>query len=721
MEIHRDPDEAYAYTARGNLVAVITNGTAVLGLGDIGPLASKPVMEGKAVLFKKFADIDVFDLELNASDPDQFVACVVALEPTFGAINLEDVKAPECFYIESELRRRLDIPVFHDDQHGTAIISGAALLNAIELQGKSLPQLKMVVSGAGASAVACTRFYCRLGVNVENVLMCDSKGVLHEGRTDLNEQKQQFARRTDARTLADALVGADLFLGLSRGGLVNADMVKKMGSKPIIFALANPDPEIGYEEAKRACPTAVVATGRSDFPNQVNNVLGFPGIFRGALDVRATDVTEEMKIAAAHALADLARKDVPQVVSKAYGADFSFGPDYIIPKPFDPRVVQWVAPAVAEAAVASGVARLKLNMAQYRETLRGLIGGSTAIMRKFVSRAQKAPRRIVFPESHDPRILKACSILCDEGIAEPILLGSAERIAASIKEHEIDLDPGRFFIADPVSHPCFDDFVQHYQRARERKGVNYASAVKMMRRRTTFGMMMVARGLADGIVTGIDHSYPESIRPALTIIGLAPGVHRTAGMYLMLHRSGMLFFADTTVNVETNSEVLADLGEMVADVVSTTFEVHPRVAFLGYSNFGSARTRTSDTVQRAVEQLQRRRPDLEVEGELQANVAVDYALQKRNFPFTRLRGPANVLIFPNLEAGNAAYKLMRELGEVPAVGPVLLGMDKPTTVLERDCSVDNIVQMTAMTVVQAQLRADERSTDGIGLSEDEQA
>ncbi|TPV92533.1 MAG: NADP-dependent malic enzyme [Myxococcales bacterium FL481] len=712
LEIHKDPGAAYAYTARGNLVAVITNGTAVLGLGDIGPLASKPVMEGKGVLFKKFADIDVFDLELDAKDPDRFVDCVCALAPTFGGINLEDVKAPECFYIESELRKRLDIPVFHDDQHGTAIISGAALLNAVELQGKKLSELRMVVSGAGASAVACTRFYCRLGISIENVLMCDSKGVLHHERTDLNEEKREFARRTNARTLSEALVGADLFLGLSRGGLVDAAMVSTMAERPIVFALANPDPEIGYDEAKGAAPNAVVATGRSDFPNQVNNVLGFPGIFRGALDVRAKTVNEAMKIAAARALAELTRKDVPQVVNRAYGEEFRFGPDYIIPKPFDPRVVQWVAPAVAQAAAESGVAREPVELDEYRQRLSGLTGGSTAIMRKFVTRAQRAPQRILFPESHDARILKACTILVDEGIAEPVLLGSRERIIKDVQKHDLELDLDRVSIVEPARDPRFSDFVAKYHVQRQRKGVDEIAARETMRRRTPFGMMMVAEGFADGIVTGMCHSYPDSIRPALSIIGLAPGGRRTAGMYLMLHRRGMLFFADTTVNVSTSADVLADVAEMVADAASTTFEIHPRVAFLSYGNFGSARTAGAEGVRRAVEQLHRRRPDLEVEGELQANVAVDYALQKRNHPFTRLTGPANVLIFPNLEAGNAAYKLMRELGEVPAVGPVLLGMDKPVTVLERDCSVDNVVQMTALTVVQAQLRSRERARAG---------
>jgi malate dehydrogenase (oxaloacetate-decarboxylating)(NADP+) len=704
MEIARDPKTASLYTARQNLVAVISNGTAVLGLGDIGPLASKPVMEGKGVLFKKFADVDVFDLELDAKDPDRLIDIVAALEPTFGGINLEDIKAPECFYIESELKKRMNIPVFHDDQHGTAIISGAAMLNAAEIQGKAVEDLRVVVSGAGASAIACTRFYVSLGVKAENVLMCDSKGVLYKGRDNMNETKQEFAWDTDARTLADALRGADLFLGLSRAGLVTADMVKSMSDKPIIFALANPDPEISYADAKAARPDAIVATGRSDTDNQVNNVLGFPGIFRGALDVEATDINEAMKVAAARALAELARRDVPESVNRAYGGDFNFGPDYIIPKPFDPRVVQWVAPAVAQAAIDSGVATREYDDASYRSRLRNLLGGSTAILRKFFRMARRGPRRIVFPEGDDLRILRACEILVDEGTARPILLGRPDLIAALIEEHDVNLRPEDYEILDPASDERAETFAQKLHEARRRSGVDYIGAMKLMQgRRAYFGMMLVREGLADGIVSGVRYSYPETIRPALQIIGLAPGARRTAGAYLMLHRNGIKFFADTTVNVELDAEGLADVAEMVADAASGVFGVEPRVAMLGYGNFGSAKSPSSRRVKEAVALLEKRRPELEVEGEMQANVAVNYELQKRNFPFSRLQGPANVLIFPNLESGNVAYKLMRELGDVAAVGPLLLGMAKPVTVLERDCDVDNIVQMTVLTVVQAQL------------------
>ncbi|MCA9649469.1 MAG: NADP-dependent malic enzyme [Myxococcales bacterium] len=706
LAIKEDPRAAYEYTARGNLVAVISNGTAVLGLGNLGPLAAKPVMEGKGVLFKKFADIDVFDLEIDATDPERFVDVVAALEPTFGGINLEDIKAPESFYIEEALKKRMNIPVFHDDQHGTAIISGAALINAAYLQDKRIEDLKVVVSGAGASAVACARFFISLGVHAENLLMVDSTGVIFEGRTErMNEIKAQFLRKTEARTLADAMKGADVLLGLSVGGLVTPAMVETMAERPIIFALANPDPEIPYEEAKLARPDAIVATGRSDTNNQVNNVLGFPFIFRGALDVRATAINEQMKVAAAHAIADLARRDVPRVVNLAYGSEFSFGPDYIIPKPFDPRVLYWVAPAVAKAAVASGVAGIEsFDESAYREHLRTLLGQSSTVIRRFIRQASNAPQRIVFPEGDDPRILQACSILLDEGVAQPLLLGSPERIRQLVAEHEIDLDLSAVELVDPTTDSCLADYVEHYYAARQRKGIDRKEADRRMRWRNHFGMMMVLRGRAEGIVSGINAHYPEVIRPALQILGLAPGVRRTAGMYLVLHHQrGMLLFADTTVSLEIDAEVMADVGEMVADAAKT-YDLTPRVAMLSLSSFGSTRHPEVDKVVEATRILRKRRPELEVEGEIQANVALDYALQRRTFPFSRLTGPANVLVFPNLDAGNIAYKLMRELGNQVVVGPVLLGMAHPVTVLERDCDVDSIVLMTALTVVQAQER-----------------
>ncbi|MBX7081743.1 MAG: NADP-dependent malic enzyme [Nannocystaceae bacterium] len=714
LAIAQDATLAHRYTARGNLVAVITNGTAVLGLGDIGPLAAKPVMEGKGVLFKKFADIDVFDLELDASDPDRFVECVAALEPTFGGINLEDIKAPESFYIEEKLRARMKIPVFHDDQHGTAIISGAGLINAALLQDKPLSEIKVVVSGAGASAIACARFFVSLGVSHGNIVMADSRGVLHSERTDLTPVKQQFAIDTPMRTLAEALVGADMFLGLSKGGLVTADMVKTMAPRPIIFALANPDPEIGYDEAKRARPDAIVATGRSDYDNQVNNVLGFPFVFRGALDVRATTISEEMKIAAAHALADLARRDVPHEVSKAYGTEFHFGPNYIIPKPFDPRVLYWVAPAVAKAAIASGAATGPFDERAYVEHLRGLLGHSSAVLRKFVRRAATDPRKVVFPEAEDPRILQACSILLDEGVARPVLLGAPEAIEGVVRSREIDLDLSRCEIVDPATDPALSDYATRLYEMRQRKGMGRRAALKLMRDRNVFGMMMVKQGRADAVVSGLLAPYSETIRPALQIIGLAPGVRRAAGMYLLLHHQrGMLCFGDTTVNVDCDAEALADVAELLADA-ARTFELQPRVAMLSMSNFGSVRHREAAKVAHAVTLLRARRPDLEVEGELQGNLAVDYALQRRTFPFSRLSGPGNVLVFPNLDAGNLAYKLVRELGGVTTVGPLLLGMARAVTVLERDCEVDTIVLMTALTVVAAQELDRTRDEDGAG-------
>ncbi|HWB75066.1 MAG TPA: NADP-dependent malic enzyme [Nannocystaceae bacterium] len=705
LAIHEDPSQVYAYTARGNLVAVISNGTAVLGLGDIGPLAAKPVMEGKGVLFKKFADIDVFDLELDASDPDRFVDCVAALEPTFGGINLEDIKAPESFYIEEKLRARMKIPVFHDDQHGTAIISGAALINAALLQDKPLASLKVVVSGAGASAIACSRFFVSLGVTHKNIVMADSAGIIHTGRTDLSSVKREFAAETNARTLADAMHGADVFLGLSKGGLVTPEMVKTMAARPIIFALANPDPEIGYEEAKLARPDAIVATGRSDYDNQVNNVLGFPFVFRGALDVRATSISEPMKIAAAQALAELARRDVPQEVSLVYGAEFHFGPSYIIPKPFDPRVLYWVAPAVARAAIDSGVAKGPFDEAAYTEHLRSLLGNSSAVLRKFVRRAATDPRRVVFPEAEDPRILQACQILIDEGVAKPVLLGPPKLIQEIVQTREIDIDLSRCEIVDPNTDPALTDYATRFYEQRQRKGMGRRSALKLMRDRNHFGLMMLAAHRVDAVVTGLLAPYSETIRPALQIIGPAPGVRRCAGMYLMLHRQrGILCFGDTTVNTQCDSEALADIAELCADA-ARTFELEPRIAMVSMSNFGSVRHPDAQKAARAVEILRARRPDLEVEGEMQGNLAVDYHMQKTTFPFSRMTGAANVLVFPNLDSGNVAYKLVRELGGVTSVGPVLLGMARPVTVLERDCEVDTIVLMTALTVVDAQERA----------------
>jgi malate dehydrogenase (oxaloacetate-decarboxylating)(NADP+) len=704
LEIARRPDAVYDYTARGNLVAVISNGTAVLGLGDIGAAAGKPVMEGKGCLFKKFADIDVFDIEVNEKDPDKFVATVAALEPTFGGINLEDIKAPECFQIEAELRKRMQIPVFHDDQHGTAIISGAALLNALAVQKKSIDKIKVAVSGAGASAIACCNFYVSLGVPKENITLCDSIGVVHVDRDQgMNRYKAAFARRTEMRTLADAMKGADVFLGCSKAGLVTKEMVASMAERPIVFALANPDPEIGYREAKQVRPDLVMATGRSDFANQVNNVLGFPFIFRGALDVRAREINEAMKIAAAHALAELAKQDVPETVAAAYGgASFHFGPDYIIPKPFDNRVLWWVAPAVAKAAIDSGVARAKLDLEEYRETLKRRIGGSHAILRRIVSRAKESPRRIVFPEGEQPKVLRACRQIVDEEIARPILLGSEREIRQKIGELELGDLAERCQIVRPRNYEQYDRYVEELWRMRARKGVSRELARRMMGRRNPFGMMMVKLGDADGLVAGLTLSFPETIRPALQIIGTRPEVHRAAGMYLMFQKNGdVKIFADATVNIDPDAETLAEIAVQASDA-AREFGIAPRVAMISFSNFGSAKHPESAKSARAVELALKMRPDLEIDGELQADTAVCYDDLHERYPFARLKDAANVLVFPNLAAGNVAYKLMSSLGGATALGPILLGVQAPITVLPRNAPVETIVHMTAFTVTKAQ-------------------
>jgi len=701
LAIAENPERGWEYTSRGNLVAVISNGTAVLGLGNIGPLAGKPVMEGKGCLFKKFADIDVFDLEVDARDPKKFIDVVAALEPTFGGINLEDIKAPECFEIEVALRKRMNIPVFHDDQHGTAIISGAGLLNAAELIGKRLEDLKVVVSGAGASAIACANFYVELGVRLENITMIDSVGVIHDGRTDdLNEYKKRFARKDDgSRTRADALKGADVFLGLSKAGLVDGAMLKTMADKPIIFALANPDPEISYTEAIEARPDAIVATGRSDFPNQVNNVLGFPFIFRGALDVRAKDINESMKVAAAMALAKLAHEPVPESVAAAYGAEsFRFGPDYIIPKPFDSRVLWWVAPAVAEAAMKSGVARVNIDLNEYRERLQRRMGGAHhTVMRKIVQRAKTTPRRVVFPEGDSIKVLRACDIILDEGIAKPILLGDPAHLRTRCEELDIHLESRGATFLDPKHAPQLEKYVKDFYDARCRKGVNQAVAQRLITRRNYFGMAMVKHGDADGFVGGLSMPYPETIRPALQILGKRPDVKRVTGMYMMILKDDVKFFADATVNIDPDAATLADTAIQVAEAAKA-FEIHPRIALVSFSNFGSAPHPESEKSAHAVDIIRKLRPDLEVDGEIQADIALDAEMLKELFPFTRLTDAANVLIFPSLAAGNAAYKVLAALGGATAVGPILLGISKPVTVLPRDVSVEMIVNMTAYTV-----------------------
>ncbi|HLV19741.1 MAG TPA: NADP-dependent malic enzyme [Polyangiaceae bacterium] len=699
-EIAEDADRVDLYTARRNLVAVITNGTAVLGLGDIGPRAAKPVMEGKGVLFKRFADIDVFDLEIDEKDPARFVEIVRSLEPTFAGINLEDIRSPDCFSIERALKRSMNIPVFHDDQHGTAIISTAALRNAAELQSKDLEALKVTCIGAGAAATACMEMFVRVGVRSENITMFDATGLVRADRQDIDEYRRPFARpRSDPRTsLADVMADADVMVGLSTGGIVTADMLRSMAPKPIIFALANPDPEIAYAEAVEIRPDAVIATGRSDHPNQVNNVLGFPYIFRGALDVRATQITEAMKVAAAEALATLARRDVPDDVLRAYGRQrMRFGKNYIIPKPFDNRVLYWVAPAVARAAMESGVARETIDVEEYGERLYRTISPTRRVLWSITESAKAEPRRIVFPESEQDNVLRAAQRVLDAGIARPVLLGPP----AAIKLHaeQLGLDLSGAEIVDPRRSEKLDAYVQAYWELRQRKGVTRHDALKTLRRtRTAFGLMMVRLGDADGLVAGMQQDYPATIRPALQIVGVREGVHRAAGMYMVVTKSDVKFLADTTINISPDAETLAETAILAADLVHD-LGIVPRVAMLSFSNFGDAPHPESLKVAAATAMIKQRRPDLMVDGEMQANVALDVEA-RTPYPFSALRGSANVLIFPNLDAGNAAYKLLAVTGGADVVGPIVLGMAKPVNVLQQGASVDSVVHMTAITVAQ---------------------
>lgn len=701
-EIYKDPDAAYQYTAKGNLVAVVTNGTAVLGLGDIGPLAGKPVMEGKGVLFKRFADIDVFDIELNANDPELVIQVVKALEPTFGGINLEDIKAPECFEIEERLKELMDIPVFHDDQHGTAIISAAAFLNALELTHRKIEDVKVVFSGAGAAAIATARLYVTMGVRLENILLTDSNGVVYEGRTKgMNKYKSMFIQKTDRRTLADAMVDADAFVGCSAAGLVTADMVRSMAKNPIVFAMANPDPEISYEEAIAARPDLIMATGRSDYPNQVNNVLGFPFIFRGALDVRARKINEEMKLAAVRALANLAKEDVPDAVLRAYGAKtMHFGPEYIIPKPFDDRVLLWVAPAVAKAAMDSGVARLPIaDFDAYRDRLERIHGPVQEVMRPILHKARKERRRVVFPEGNEEKILRACQILVDEGIARPILLGREREIREKIEELRLVLPS--IEIIEPEISPARNRYIDAFFALRGRKGLTRADCSRLMLSRTHFGCMMVRQGDADGLVCGLTKHYQETVRPALQIIGTQGHGTLVSGTYLMVFRDRLLFFADCTVNIEPTASMLAQIAINTAKV-ARAFEVTPRVAMLSFSNFGGVSHPLADKVRDAVDQVRVIDPRLEVDGEMQADTAVMRELVEENFPFCRLTGPANVLIFPDLQSGNIAYKLLQRLGGATTIGPLLIGMNRPVNVLQMGADVQEIVNITAITSLEAQ-------------------
>ncbi len=699
LEIEKQPDDAYEYTAKGNLVAVISNGTAILGLGNRGALASKPVMEGKAVLFKRFADVDVFDIEVNATDPDELIRVVAAIAPTFGGINLEDIKAPECFYIEETLKEMLDIPVFHDDQHGTAIISNAGLLNALEIVGKDIGEIKMVVNGAGASAISCTKLAIRLGVKPENILMCDSRGVIHTGRSDLNQYKAQFAVDTDARTLEDAIRGADVFFGLSVADVLTPEMVKSMAERPIIFAMANPDPEIRYEVAKEARPDCIMATGRSDYPNQVNNVLGFPFIFRGALDVRARAINEEMKLAAVRALASLAKQDVPDSVLRAYGLEsLKFGPEYIIPKPLDPRVLLWEAPAVAQAAMDTGVARKHIDIEAYRQQLAFRMGKGEQVRHFIMNKARSSggTKRLVFAEGEESKIIRAAAIVADENIAHPILLGDETRIREIIQKLGLDFTPE---VINPRTYPRLDAYTKRFYEMRQRKGLTFSHASKRILEPNIFGPMMVHMGDADAFVSGLTYEYPEVIRPALQIHHTAPTAQRVAGVYLMIVDDRVYLFTDATVNIDPSAEDLADIACLAADF-ARQLEITPRVAFLSFSNFGSTPHPFSNKVRQAVRIVKERCPDFLVDGEMQADTAVVPEIVEERFPFSAVKD-ANVLVFPSLESANIAYKLLARLGKARAIGPILLGMGAPVHVLQTGDDVNDIVQVAAVAVMDA--------------------
>lgn len=706
-EIFNNKEDVYKYTAKGNLVAVISNGTAVLGLGDIGPEASKPVMEGKGVLFKIFADIDVFDIEINEKDPEKFVQIVKALEPTFGGINLEDIKAPECFYIEKKLREELQIPVMHDDQHGTAIISSAALLNALEVQKKKIDKVHFVVSGAGAAATACIELYVALGAKCENFTLFDKDGVLHRGRTDLDETKIKFAVAKSDITLDKAMKDADVFLGLSVGNILTQDMIKSMAKNPIVFAMANPDPEIAYEDAVAARKDIIMATGRSDYPNQVNNVLGFPYIFRGALDVRASQINEAMKLAAVRALAEMAKTPVPDIVNLAYNQkNMAFGPEYIIPKPLDPRLLASVAPAVAKAAMESGVAKKQIDdWDKYVLELNKRLGLDNQVMRVIGTKARRDPRRIVFAEADNQKILKAASIIYDDGIAYPILLGDETRIRKIAEENQIDL--ADLPIIDPKSDAMEEKrnfYAELFFKKRQRKGFNYYESKKMMRDRTHYGCMMVETGDADAMISGLTRNYVDAIKPALQIIGTEEGVKKIAGMYLLLTKKGPLFLADTTVNFNPTAEELADITIMVAREVRN-FNITPRIAMLSYSNFGSSDSPEAKLVAEATKLVKQRNPSLIVDGEMQAWVPFSKDILKDSYPFSDLVDEdVNVLIFPNLAAGNIAYNLLKEVGGADAIGPILLGIKKPVHVLQLGSSVRSIINMANIAVVDAQIK-----------------
>jgi malate dehydrogenase (oxaloacetate-decarboxylating)(NADP+) len=706
LEIHKTPEDAYKYTAKGNLVAVISNGTAVLGLGDIGPLAGKPVMEGKGLLFKIFADVDVFDIEVNEKDPGKLIEVVKAIAPTFGGINLEDIKAPECFEIEETLKKELDIPVFHDDQHGTAIISAAGLINALELNGKKIEELKVVVNGAGAAAVSCIRLYISMGVKPENVVMLDSRGVLNKSRNDLNKIKQQFVTDRNINTLEEAFVDADVFLGLSVGNVVNKDMIRFMAKYPIVFAMANPNPEISYEDATSAREDIIMATGRSDYPNQINNVLGFPFIFRGALDVRATTINEEMKIAASQALASLAKKYVPDMVAKAYNQqNIVFGKDYIIPKPLDPRLITTVSVAVAKAAIKSGVARkIITNWAEYEQELSERLGFDNRLVMSIRQKAKQSPKRVVFAEGSNFKILKAAQFVSREKIAKPILLGNEEKIREIIEENHLELEGVPIIdLQKNVSNEKREQFANILFEKRQRKGMTYDEALEKMYNRDYFGAMMVETGEADAFISGFTRRYADTIIPTLQVIGVKEEFNHIAGMYIMLSKKGALFLADTTVNMNPNAQVLVDTTKLTAAEVRR-FNIEPKIALLSYTNFGALKGQGSPgTVKEAVRILHDKCPDMIVDGEMQANYALNGKLRFKRYPFNKLGdADANTLIFPNLSSGNITYKVLQSVGVAESIGPILMGMKKPIHILQRDSSVREIINMVAIAVIDAQ-------------------
>jgi len=702
LDIEKNPHDAFKYTAKGNLVAVVSNGTAVLGLGDIGALAGKPVMEGKGVLFKRFADVDVFDIEIDSHNPDDIIKVCQLLEPTFGGINLEDIKAPECFYIEETLKKTMKIPVFHDDQHGTAIISGAALVNALELVSKDIAKAKVVFNGAGASGIACAEHYVRLGVKRENITLCDTKGVVYKGRTaGMNPYKERFAQDTPLRALAEAVKGADVLVGLSVKGAFTPEMLKSMAARPIVFAMANPDPEITYDEAKAARNDIIIATGRSDYPNQVNNVLGFPFIFRGALDVHATAINEEMKLAATRALAALTKEDVPDSVRRIYPNErLAFGPDYIIPKPFDPRVLVWEASAVARAAMETGVAQEPVDIVQYREQLEKRLGKAHEIMRVVIHKAQAAPKRVVFPEGENEKILRAGHLLVEEKIAKPILLGNENTIRTNAAEAGVSLEGME--IVDIERSGWREIYAREFHQVRQRRGIPLSEARELVNNRNVFGSLMVRRGDADALVSGVTQHYPDTIRPALQVIKVRADVHKVSGLYILVTQKGeLLFLADCSVNIEPTAEELAEIALCAANA-ARWFEVEPRVAMLSFSNFGSTKHPLCEKVRRATEMVKHLDPTLIVDGEVMADVAVTPEVLANEYPFSTLKGGANVLIFPDLDSANVAYKLLMKVGGAEAIGPILMGMSKPVYVLPRGAEVEDIVNITAIAVVDAQ-------------------